>query len=380
MKIPRWARIVLILGAVLAVASTGTIVGARMLIDGATAAIPQTTLIEGDARAPRREQGKAIDGAINLLLVGIDARDTGGGSDGDSVRSDTIIILHIPKAHDRAYLISVPRDWLVDIPAYRKNGFAGISDKINTAFSAGYAGDGDRMEKLGRGVDLLSTTLNKTTGIQFDGAAIIDFDGFASVIHALGGVDMCVAEAAESAHLGVDADGKLVQGWYSEAYGIQLPPGAQPFVHRPGCRTMSATEALDYSRIRKSLPNGDYDRQNHQQQLIKAIVDKATTRGVLTDLGKLNDLVAAAGDAFVLDTGDASIADYVFTLRNLRADDMVLLKTNAGKTNTQFINGTSFEMLDQPSMDMLTAAKNGTLDTFLTQHPDYNADSPAADK
>ena len=374
-RLPLWARIVLILGAVLVVASAGTVIGARMLISQATESIPQTTLIEGDARAPRREQGEAIDGAINLLLVGIDARGEGGGSDGDSVRSDTIIILHIPKTHDKAYLISVPRDWLVDVPAYPKNGFAGISDKINTAFSAGYAGDGDRMQKLSRGMDLLSTTLNKVTGITFNGAAIIDFDGFASVIHALGGVRMCVAEKAESAHLGVDGQGKLVQGWYSEAWGIQLPSGARPFVHEAGCRTMSATEALDYSRIRKSLPNGDYDRQQNQQQLIKAMVDKATTRGVLTDLGRLNDLVDAAGDAFVLDTGGTPIADYVFTLRGLRSDDMVMVKTNGGRTNTRFINGTAFETLDATSMEMLKAAKDGTLDAFLAKHPDFAAES-----
>ncbi|MDP9793362.1 LCP family protein required for cell wall assembly [Catenuloplanes nepalensis] len=377
-RIPFWARIVLVLGAVLVVASAGTVIGARMLINQATESIPQTTLIEGDARAPERQQGEAIDGAINLLLVGIDAREEGGGSDGDSVRSDTIIILHIPETHDKAYLISIPRDWLVDIPAYSKNNFAGISDKVNTAFSAGYAGDGDRLTKLGRGMELLATTLNKATGIRFNGAAIIDFNGFAGVIHALGGVEMCVAEPAESAHLGVDSAGKLVQGWYSEAYGIQLPYGVRPYVHEAGCRTMNSTEALDYSRIRKSLPNGDYDRQRHQQQLIKAIVEKATTRGVLTDLGRLNDLVAAAGDAFVLDTGGAAIADYVFTLRGLRADDMVLLKTNAGKTNTQIINGTYFEVLDPTSMDMLRAAKDGTLGAFLAEHPEFAAEPAAA--
>ncbi len=118
-------------------------------------------------------------------------------------------------------------------------------------------------------MDLLSTTINKATGISFNGAAIIDFEGFSSVIHALGGVDMCVDQEAESAHLGVDKNGKLVQGWNSEWGGIQLQQGVTPFVHKTGCRKMTATEALDYARIRKSLPNGDYDRQRHQQQLIK---------------------------------------------------------------------------------------------------------------
>ena len=38
---------------------------------------------------------------------------------------------------------------------------------------------------------------------------------------------------------------------------------------------MAGWEALDYARQRYGLKNGDYDRQRHQQQLIKAIAKKA---------------------------------------------------------------------------------------------------------
>jgi LCP family protein required for cell wall assembly len=381
-KFPVWARIVLVVAVVLVVVSGGVVIGAHVLVDQATDSITQTTLLEGEASAAEGPQGNNIEGAVNLLLVGIDARGEGGGSDGDSVRSDTIIILHIPESHDQAYLISLPRDWLVDIPPYQKNGFPGISDKVNTAFSAGYDGEGTHLEKLGRGMDLLSTTINKATGIKFNGAAIIDFNGFSSVIHALGGVDMCIDQEAESAHLGVDKDGKLVQGWYSEWAGIQLQQGVTPFVHKTGCRKMNATEALDYARIRKSLPNGDYDRQRHQQQLIKAIVNQATSTGVLTDLGRLNQVIKAAGDAFILDTRGTPIIDYLFTFRGVAANDLTLIKTNAGVVNTRVINNTYFEDLNPLSMEMLKAAQAGTLGEFLAAHPEFTAPtdgSPAAD-
>ncbi len=222
---------------------------------------------------------------------------------------------------------------------------------------------------------VLSNTLNKITGIKFNGAAIIDFNGFASVIHAMGGVDMCVDEEAESAHLGVDANGKLVQGWYSETYGIQLPEGVKPLVHKKGCRLMNSTEALDYARIRKSLSDGDYGRQRHQQQLIKAIAKKATSSGVLTDLSKLNALTEAAGEAFVLDTGGIQLADFIYTLKGVAANDLMLIKTNAGNLNSVTIDGQSFEQLDGESMDMLSAAKSGTLGTFLIEHPQFIAKS-----
>ncbi|MDR7276823.1 LCP family protein [Catenuloplanes atrovinosus] len=370
---PLWARLLLIFGAVLVVLSGGTLVAAHTVINRASTAFTQGSLLEGDAAAQDGASGNNIDGAVNLLLVGIDARPPGSSETG--VLSDTIIILHIPETHDQAYLISIPRDWLVEVPAYEKAGFPGGSYKINSAFSYGYNVQGSELEKRASGMTLLSTTLNKVTGIRFNGAAIIDFSGFASVIHALGGVDMCVDETAESAHLGVDADGKLVQGWHSEAAGIQLPPGVTPFVHEKGCRKMSATEALDYARIRKSLSDGDYGRQRHQQQLIKAIVKQATTRGVLTDLGKLNNLVKAAGDAFVLDTGGIPPADFLFTLKGVAANDLTLIKTNAGNVNTVIVDGIAYEDLDDKSLAMLDAAEAGTLGTFLIENPQFIARS-----
>ncbi len=132
-KDPLWARIVLVFGAVLVVASGGTLVAAQTLIAKANDSITQTSLLNGDAGG---DGGNNIDGAVNLLLVGIDAREK--GSSVTSVLSDTIIILHIPESHDQAYLISIPRDSRVKIPAYPKTGFQGSTEKINSSFSYGY--------------------------------------------------------------------------------------------------------------------------------------------------------------------------------------------------------------------------------------------------
>ncbi|GAB7053023.1 LCP family protein [Catenuloplanes indicus] len=370
-KDPLWARLLLVAGAVLVVSSGGTLVAAQTLIGQAEESITQTDLIGGGGDAARAE-GNDIDGAVNLLLVGIDARE--GDQD---FRADTIIILHIPKTHDQAYLISIPRDWMVEIPPNEEFEFDGSTEKINAAFYYGSRLPGTALEKRGRGTEVLAATLRKHTGIEFNGAAVIDFGGFHSIVHALGGVDMCIAEPAESAHLGIDAKGKLVQGWYNDQVFPPrlegLPPGSRPLVHEPGCRSMDATRALDYARIRKSLDNGDYGRQQHQQQLIKAIVKKATSSGVLTDLGKLNELVKAAGEAFILDTRGTPVADFFFTLKGVAANDLTLIKTNAGTFNTSAETGA--EQLDAESLQMLAAAKDGTLSTFLIEHPQYIANS-----
>ncbi|MEJ3742423.1 LCP family protein [Actinomycetes bacterium KLBMP 9797] len=369
---PLWARLTVIFGAVLMMTSGAAIVGARVVIGNATSNIETTNLLGGEAAAGDQPGGNDIDGPVNMLLVGIDARPA--GSSETSVLADTIVVLHIPASHDQAYLVSIPRDWRVDIPAYDKTGAGATSGKINGAFSQGYQGSGTELDKRARGVDALARTLNKATGIKFNGAAIIDFSGFEAVVHELGGVNMCVDQRAESIHLGVDKNGKILKLWYKEGAGIQdLPPGGKALVHEKGCRRMTAQLALDYARIRKSLPNGDYDRQRHQQQLIKAIAKEATSKGVITNPLKLNNVIKAAGKAFVLDTQGIPVEDFIFTLKGVAAGDLVLIKTNAGRVQPLKINGVEYEQLSSESLGMLAAVRDGRLSDFLISHPQYIA-------
>jgi len=152
-----------------------------------------------------------------------------------------------------------------------------------------------------------------------------------------------------------------------------IPPGGRRVVHEIGCRRMSPELALDYSRIRYGLPNTDYDRQRHQQQLLKAIAKEATSKGMLTDLGKLNRVIKAAGRAFVLDTGGVKIEDFLFTLKGVAANDLVMIRTNRGTFNGGKIDGVSYEHLSQESMSMLQAVREGRLFEFLVQHPEFQA-------
>ena len=361
-RAPLWAKVAVSIGATLALLSGTAIVAAQLLIGKATSTITQTTLVDVGAG-----NAKNIDGAVNLLLVGIDVRQ--GSSNG--ARSDTIVIAHIPASHDQAYLISIPRDWRVSIPAYPASGHHGATDKINAAFAFGYQGGGTEIQKRARGVSLLARTLHEQTGLTFNGAAIIDFQGFAAVIRELGGVDMCVDQRAESIHLGYDSAGKLIPISFNEKTKkvYNIPPGGRRVVHEVGCRRMSAPLALDFARIRYGLPNTDYDRQRHQQQLIKAIGKEATSKGMLTDLGKLNRVIAAAGQAFVLDTQKVPIGDFLFTLKGVAANDLMVLKTNRGTYNGRKIDGKSFEFMSDESMRMLHAARDGTLAEFVLANP-----------
>jgi len=365
--IPGWARWCVLSGAFLMIIGGGGLFAVRAFISSATSAIDQQDLL-GDAG----QQHASVDGPITMLLVGLDVRED---QHDDSVRADTIIIVYIPASHDQAYLVSLPRDLQVKIPDYPKAKFKGWTTKINTAFQGGYQGPGTETEKRGRGMELLATTIRNMSGITFNSAAIIDFAGFEAVLRELGGVTLCVEAQAEAIHLAKDKDGKIVQVWYDDELGKVrgIPPGGSKLVYQPGCQLMAPDIALEYSRLRKGTccPNGDYDRQRHQQQLIKAIISEATSKNMLTDLGKLNRVIQKAGQAFVLDTQGVPIADYLFTLKDIKPADMISIRINAGQVNT--IAGTSDEALTPDSKEMLAAVRGNSLPAWLQQHSDFLA-------
>ncbi|WP_433388769.1 LCP family protein [Micromonospora sp. KLBMP9576] len=350
---PLWARITLVFGAVLMLTSGAAIVGSKTLISQATGNIAQRNLL-GDAGKSDAEGGANLDGPIDMLLLGVDARERWAA---DDVRADSIIVLHIPASHDQAYLISIPRDTEAQIPAFKKTDWQGGTDKINAAFQAGARNGGG----WDGGAQLMAQTIKKMTGVSFDGAAIINFGGFKKIIDTLGSVRICVKQEVESMHM-VYVDGKPMWNADAKKTGKRMTP----VVHKKGCREMEGWAALDYSRQRKSLKNGDYDRQQNQQQLIKAMAKKATQDGTLTNPLKLNKLMDAAGGALILDTGNVPVADFVFTMRGVTGNDLVMLKTNGGTFHS---DGTR-ETLSPQTLDMFRAVKEDKLAEFVFANPE----------
>jgi LCP family protein required for cell wall assembly len=351
---PLWAKLSLSFGVVLLVASGGGLVAEHMLIKQTTETIAVTNLT-GEAKKTVEEGGGSdLEGPIDLLLMGVDARARWAA---DAVHADTIIILHIPASHDQAYLISVPRDTEVEVPAFAPSRYGGGTVKATEAFywgaqnGAGWAG----------GAQLLAKTLKNATGISFDGAAIINFGGFRNVIDELNGVKMCVDQQVTSKHM-VYVGGEPM--YLADAR--KTGKAQKPVVHKVGCRDMEGWEALDYARQRYGLKNGDYDRQRHQQQLIKAMAKKASSGGLLSNPLELSSLVQTAGKSLVLDVGGMDIADFVLGLKDVAANDMVLLRTNGG---TFAGNSSGRETFTDVTRNMFDAVKKDRLDQFVLDNP-----------
>jgi LCP family protein required for cell wall assembly len=355
---PLWAQLTVIVGVLLMLGSVAGVLGTKYVINTATSAVTQDNLLGDTKKSVQDGGGDNLKGPIDLLLLGVDARKRWAV---DDLRSDTIIALHIPAGHNQAYLVSVPRDTEMTFPAFPKARYPGGVGKANEAFFHGAQNGGG----WAGGAQLMAQTIKTNTGMTFDGAAIIDFNGFKSVIDALHGVRMCVDHRVKSHHM-VWVDGKAT--YLADARKSGKPQ--KPIWHEVGCKDMAGWEALDYSRQRYGLPNGDYDRQRHQQQLIKAMAKKAASSGFLTNPAKATALIKAAGQAFVLDTGGVPVADFIFGLKGVAANDLVLLRTNNG---TFAGNGSGRETITPESQAMFDAVKQDKLAEFIASHPDIIA-------
>jgi LCP family protein required for cell wall assembly len=302
---PRWDRIALVVGVVVLVVALCGFGGAYLYaknLDKKVARTDPFSSITGGRPA------KTVAGAQNILLLGSDSRDPENKAKAGQWRTDTIILMHIPASHDHAYLISIPRDLYVSIPKSQTNpSLGGTREKINAAFAWG-------------GLPLMVQTVEGLTGVRIDHVALIDFGGFKEVTDALGGVDMYVDQTITSIH--------------------------KPHrVFRKGMRHFDGAQALDYVRQRYQFAQGDFTRMKHQQEFLKAIMDKAASTGTLANPAKLNAFLQAVTRSMTVDK-DFSLVDMAIQFRSLRSKDMTfMVSPNAGSAN---VNGESVVLSDKP--------------------------------
>jgi anionic cell wall polymer biosynthesis LytR-Cps2A-Psr (LCP) family protein len=361
-RAPLWARLCAIFGCVIMVISGAALVSTQVLVARYAGAVDQKDLF-GNSAASGDQKVSDIKGDQNILLVGIDPR-----TDEQTPLSDSIIVAHIPAGLDQAYLFSIPRDLVVDIPAFEKTGFRGGRAKINAAMGFGSA-VGNGKHDVVQGFDLLARTVQQLTGIKkFDAGAILNFNGFKAIVDAMGGVTMKIDQNVKSEHL--QPNGKprprLAR---CAANNCDHPYYGPQATYKKGTYHLEGWQALDYVRQRYGLPNSDYDRQRHQQQFIKAMAKQALSKDVITSPGKLDKVLKAAGKALIFDGNGHSVVDWGLALKNIRSDNMTLIKLPGGGL---FENGKyQGEQLAPNAEDFFTALKQDQLPAFLLNNPEY---------
>lgn len=326
---PRWGRIALVSLVSLVVLAGLALGGGLLYLNSLNSDLKRTDPFAGIKES---RPARGAEGAINILLLGSDSRDPDNPTVSGKWRTDTMIFLHVPSNHDKAYLISIPRDLYVHIPQSATNPeFGNTKAKINAAFSWG-------------GLPLVVQTIEGYTGVLVDHVVLIDFAGFKQVTDALGGVDLTIEQDVTSIH----------------------PPYRQ---FKAGQAHLDGAQALDYIRQRYQFPEGDFARMRHQQQFVKAIVDKAANSGTLSSPSKLTGFLRSITASMTVDQ-DFSLTELALQLRGIRGGDLTFLVNP--HLGSQTINGESVVVSDKEKASSLyEAVRRDTVSAWIAQNPTF---------
>lgn len=304
---------------------------------------------------PPPSPGADITGPLDLVVLGVDTRVTVADWE---PHSDAIMLLHVEPGLGSAYLYSLPRDLRVKMPAFAKAGFAGGTFKLTEAMGRGSRIPGSKKHSAAQGYELLTRTLTGYTGIkQFQAGAILNFGGLERLTNQLGGIDLTVDQKVSSHHRKPDGTLRPLVG--GEFQGPQA-------VYLPGKRHLVGWQAIDYARQRYGLPHGDYDRQRHQRQLVKALFTKALSQGLNGDPAKLQGLISALGETLVY-VGGRTPLEYAYALRKLTPAKITMV----GLPGSGVSGGSGYlgEQLTAEGKGFLTAVAKRQIPAYLAKHP-----------
>ena len=182
--------------------------------------------------------GGGEDGAIDILLVGMDSRTDAHGNplsqeelatlragDDEATNTDTIILVRIPNNGKSATAISIPRDSYVDAPGVGRMKINGVYGSVHLeklkklVEDQGVDPSVAEPEATEAGREALIKTVANLTGVTVDHYAEIGLLGFALITDALGGVNVCLKDAVYEPLSGAD----FAAGWQKTGFASQKP-------------------------------------------------------------------------------------------------------------------------------------------------------------
>jgi LCP family protein required for cell wall assembly len=371
-------RLYLIIGAAaVVVLATGIVVAVNAFANKVDKSIPQadlftpttapTHLTPSPRPSPTPPPGADITGPLNILIVGVDTREDDPTW---QPKADADMILHVNKDLSSGYLVSLPRDLLVDIPAYGPARFGGENSKLTHAMAFGSVVPGSTSPSAVQGFPLLAQTISRYTGIEhFDAGAVITFSGLRNLVDAMGGIDVYIDEQTVSIHLQPDASGLLACA--SCPNGVT---GPRMTYNEGTTMHLFGWQALDYARQRY-IPGGDYSRQRHQRQLIKAMMTKIIASGYTMSPGRVESVITALGQTLIFDGRGRKPSEFMYALRNLTPAKVGLVGLpGEGVSSGGSYLGERLLPIEAPFFDALRA---DALPAFLAANPSLTAAASA---
>lgn len=261
----------------------------------------------GREKSDLREEVVSISNdPVSVLLMGVEDYSTGE----DHGRTDTLMLATFNPNDEHLKLLSIPRDTLVEIVGKEKQ------DKINHAYAFG-------------GKKMTIETVEHFLEVPIDYYATVNFDAFKNIVDILGGITVDVPFDFEQ-----NSDDRV----------------AEKLQFHEGQMELDGRHALAFARMRKSDPRGDIGRNERQQAVVKAIIDKAVSASSLT---KIDDLINEIGNN--VET-NMRISEAISFLKNYSDFNTKQIDKLTLETTPSRINGISYQIADEDSLDEVKQA------------------------
>ncbi|QXE01100.1 LCP family protein [Terribacillus sp. DMT04] len=247
-KLKKKRIIMLILLPILILGAGGAAYAAH-LYSSAASAIEKSHVADAREKSNLREAAvDPVEDNVSILFMGVDDSDT---RDQSNSRSDAMILATFNKEEHSVDLLSIPRDSYVYVPE--------VDRKTKITHAHAYGGAQASVE-----------TVENFLNVPVDYYAEINFNAFMDIIDTLGGIEVEVPYELYE------------QNSKDQKNAIHLEEGLQE---------LNGEEALALARTRHY--DNDIERGKRQQEIIKAMISKASSA---SSIFKYDDLIQDVGD------------------------------------------------------------------------------------
>ncbi|POX39708.1 LytR family transcriptional regulator [Streptomyces sp. Ru73] len=265
----RWIVRVTAAASVVLLAASGV---GHAMVTGVEKGITRVDAFKGMDHRPRPATGHGM----TFLVAGTDGRDRLSKAEKDRYHlggapchcTDTLMLVHLSAARDRASVISLPRDSYAEAPEYRdeKSGRTVPAHpiRLNAAYAEG-------------GPNLTVRTVEHMTGVHIDHYLEVDFTSFMKTVDAVGGVQVCTSTPLKDRYTGLD-----------------LPRGRSE---------LNGGEALQYVRARHLDGGSDLGRMQRQQRFLVALLHRITDSDALVNPVRFKKVTSTVLDSLRADAG-----------------------------------------------------------------------------
>lgn len=276
---------------------------------------------------------------FNILISGNDSF----GKLDEVSRSDVDMVVTVNPVTSTVLMTSIPRDSYVQ--------------EYCDDYACNY-GANDKLTHTGiYGVDTTRDTIEQLLDIDINYTYRVNFTSMIDIVDALGGVDIDVAE------------GMAVSKFYSDS--------TLEGVHE-GTNHLNGKRALAYSRERKAYLDGDSQRARNQQQVLQAMVKKATSPELLKNYSSILNAISGAFDTNMTSDEITSFIKYqIQAMPGWKFEQYVLKGYSDMQVSAELGSAVSVIMLYQDSIHVASEKIQAVLDGKSSDIIETEEDVPA---